>query len=59
MVSLKRTFHALKEWDKRWAFKFQGKFGLSNYQMFCACFAKGFIIGAILLCRIIQKIEED
>ena len=49
MVSLKRTFHALKEWDKRWAFKFQGKFGLSNYQMFCACFAKGFIIGATLL----------
>ena len=44
--------HALyhvKEWDKKMAKKFQDKFGLSDYQMKCISFAKGFIIGAILL----------
>ena len=29
--------------------KFQDKFGLSDYQVVCISFAKGFIIGAILL----------
>ena len=38
-----------KEWDKNLAYKIQGKFKLSNYQMLCLSFAKGFIIGAILL----------
>ena len=46
---IKRTAHSIKEWDKNMAYKIQGKFNLSNYQMFCLCFAKGFIIGAILL----------
>ena len=46
------VLHALyhvKEWDKKMAKKFQDKFGLSDYQMKCISFAKGFIIGAILL----------
>ena len=34
---------------KNLAYKIQGKFKLSNYQMLCLSFAKGFIIGAILL----------
>ena len=44
--------HALyhvKDWDKKMAKKLQDKFGLSDYQMKCISFAKGFIIGAILL----------
>jgi|TARA_B100000475_G_C14844084_1_gene250377 hypothetical protein len=49
MKKVKEIAHTIKEWDKRWAFKIQGKLGLSNYQMFCLCFVKGFVIGAILL----------
>jgi len=49
MKKIKEIAYNIKEFDKRWAFKIQGKFGLSNYQMFCLCFVKGFIIGAILL----------
>ena len=44
--------HALyhgKEWDKKMAKKIQNKFDLTDYQMLCLAFAKGFIIGAILL----------
>ena len=41
--------HHVKEWDKKMAKKFQDKFGLTDYQMKCIAFAKGFIIGAILL----------
>ena len=44
--------HALyhvKEWDKKMAKKLQDKFGFTDYQMKCIAFAKGFIIGAILL----------
>ena len=46
------VIHALyhvNEWDKKMAKKLQDKFGLSDYQMKCISFAKGFIIGAILL----------
>ena len=46
---IKSTSHSIKEWDKNLAYKFQGKFKLSNYQMLCLSFAKGFVIGAILL----------
>ena len=46
---IKGIAHNIKEWDKNLAYKFQGKFKLSNYQMLCVSFAKGFIIGAILL----------
>ena len=44
--------HALyhvKEWDKKIIKKFQDKFNLTDYQIQCIAFAKGFIIGAILL----------
>ena len=44
-----KLFDKFVEWDKRLIKKFQGKFGLSDYQMKCIAFAKGFIIGAILL----------
>ena len=37
------------DWDKRVAKKVQDKFNLSDHQMLCLAFAKGFIIGAILL----------
>ena len=48
-LDLKDTFHKVKEWDKNIAYKIQGKFKLSNYQMLCLSFAKGLVIGAILL----------
>ena len=48
-LNFKKAFHDVKEWDKNLAYKIQGKFKLSNYQMLCLSFAKGFIIGAILL----------
>jgi len=41
-------YHA-KEWDKKMTKKFQDKFNLTDYQIKCIAFAKGFIIGAILL----------
>ena len=48
-LNIKETFHRVKEWDKNLAYKILGKFKLSNYQMLCLAFAKGFVIGAILL----------
>ena len=48
-INIGKTFHAVKEWDKNMAYKIQGKFKLSNYQMLCLSFAKGFIIGALIL----------
>ena len=48
-TKVKQIAHSIKERDKNIAYKIQGKFKLSNYQMFCLCFAKGFVIGAILL----------
>ena len=41
--------HNIKEWDKKWARKIQDKFNLTDYQMLVVSFAKGFVIGAILL----------
>ncbi len=49
MKNLKRPFVAIKEWDKMMAKRLQKKFGLSDYQMLCIAFAKGFVIGAIIL----------
>jgi len=43
------ALYHLKEWDKKMAQRFQDKFDLTDYQMKCISFAKGFIIGAILL----------
>ena len=48
-LDIKGTFHRVKEWDKNMAYKIQGKFNLSNYQMLCLAFAKGFVIGALIL----------
>ena len=48
-LDLKQAFHNVKEFDKKWAKKFQDKFNLTDYQMLCLTFAKGFVIGAILL----------
>tara|TARA_B100000965_G_scaffold304664_1_gene263466 strand:+ start:332 stop:505 length:174 start_codon:yes stop_codon:yes gene_type:complete len=46
---IKNTAHNIKELDKKWAKKIQNKFKLTDYQMLCLAFAKGFVIGAILL----------
>ncbi len=46
---IKKKLHQLKEWDKKWAKKFQDKFNLTDYQMLCLTFAKGFVIGALIL----------
>ena len=43
------VLYHIKEWDKKMAQRFQDKFGLTDYQMKCISFAKGFIIAAILL----------
>ena len=48
-TKVKQVAHSIKEWDKNMAYKIQGKFNLSNYQILCLAFAKGFVIGAILL----------
>ena len=48
-TKVKEVAHSIKEWDKNLAYKFQGKFKLSNYQMLCLAFAKGFVIGALIL----------
>jgi len=48
-LNLKEVFYNLKEFDKKWAKKIQEKFKLSDYQMLCLAFGKGFIIGALIL----------
>ena len=45
----KAAFDKVVEWDRNLAKKFQDKFNLTDYQMLCVSFAKGFVIGAILL----------
>ena len=48
-LNIKETFIKVKDWVKEWAKKIQNKFKLTDYQMLCLAFAKGFVIGAILL----------
>ena len=48
-MKLGKTLTKIKDWDKAKAKWFQEKFNLTDYQMLCTAFAKGFIIGAILL----------
>ena len=48
-LNIKETFIKVKDWDKAMAKKIQNKFNLTDYQMLCIAFAKGFVIGAILL----------
>ena len=43
------VLYHVKEWDKKMIKKLQDKFNLTDYQVKCIAFAKGFIIGAILL----------
>ncbi len=49
MNKVKCAFDKVVGWDGDLAEKMQRKFKLSNYKMLCISFAKGFIIGAILL----------
>ena len=44
-----KVFDKVVEWDKKLIKKCQDKFGLTDYQVGCISFAKGFVIGAILL----------
>ena len=49
MNKVKAVFEKAVEWDKKIIKKCQDKFGLTDYQVVVISFAKGFIIGAILL----------
>ena len=46
---MKKYFDKAVEFDKKLIAKLQKKFGLSDYQVLCLTFAKGIVIGAILL----------
>ena len=46
---MKKYFDKVVEFDKKLIAKMQKKFGLSDYQVLCLTFAKGIVIGAILL----------
>ena len=48
-LNIKETLTKIKDWDKAWAKKIQDKFKLTDYQMFCLAFGKGFILGALIL----------
>ena len=48
-LNIKEGFDKVVTWDRNLAKKFQDKFNLTDYQMLAISFAKGFIIGAILL----------
>ena len=48
-LNIKKSFDAFVEWDKKLIKRFQDKFKLSDYKMLWISFAKGFIIGAIIL----------
>lgn len=48
-LDLSKSFNQFVEWDKKKTKWFQDKFNLTDYQMLYVSFAKGFIIGAILL----------
>jgi len=49
MKKIKAGFDKLVEWDKNFIKKCQDKWNLTDYQVVCISFTKGFIIGAILL----------
>ena len=48
-LNIKEAFIKVKDWDKAMAKKIQDKFDLTDYQMLCLAFAKGFVIGALIL----------
>ena len=49
MKKIKEVFDKAVECDKALIKKCQDKFGWTDYQVTCIAFAKGFIIGAIIL----------
>ena len=49
MNTIKGAFDKVVEWDKQLIKKCQDKFGWTDYQVVGISFAKGFVIGAILL----------
>ena len=49
MNKIKGAFDKVVEWDKKIIKKCQDKFGWTDYQVVVISFAKGFVIGAILL----------
>ena len=49
MKKVKAAFDKVVEWDKKIIKKCQDKFGLTDYQVTCIAFAKGFVIGALIL----------
>ena len=49
MNKVKGAVDKVVEWDKALIKKCQDKWKLTDYQVVCISFAKGFIIGAILL----------
>ena len=46
---MKKYFDKVVAWDRRLAKRIQEKFNLTDYQMLCLAFAKGVVIGAIIL----------
>ena len=46
---IKHGFNKVVEWDKKLIKKCQDKWNLTDYQVVSISYAKGFIIGAILL----------
>ena len=48
-LNIKEALTKVKDWDKAWAKKIQEKFKLTDYQMLCLAFGKGFILGALFL----------
>lgn len=48
-LNLKEGLIRIKDWDKALAKKIQDKYNLTDYQMLCLAFAKGFVIGALIL----------
>ena len=46
---MKKCFDKVVEWDRNLAKKIQKKFNLTDYQMLCLAFVKGFVLGAIIL----------
>ena len=46
---MKKYFDKVVAWDKAFIKKCQDKIGLTDYQVVCISFAKGFIIGALIL----------
>jgi ElaB/YqjD/DUF883 family membrane-anchored ribosome-binding protein len=49
MGKIKGAFDKVVEWDKKIIKKAQEKWGLSDYQVVVISFAKGFVIGALIL----------